>query len=234
MYFLQPKSLLPTTCTGVYEIRDVCSHEDRAFLQAAPEKMNVRCEMDTNGGGWIVIQRRISGGTTNFNQNWTTYEKGFGDLEGEFWFGLRNIHCLTTREEVELRVDMQTTAGVNISWTYQEFQVDGPEDNYRLHVGQGEKKNGPYTFDGINNAESNNQSFSTYDRDNDGSGNHCAKNLRGGWWYRSCTHALLNSPHGPLPLLRLYTGPVSRHVQLSNVEMKVRPKTCTPTTEQCD
>ena len=226
MYFLQPKSLLPTICTGVYEIRDVCSHEDRAFLQVAPEKMNARCEMDTNGGGWIVIQRRISGGTTNFTQNWVAYENGFGNLEGEFWYGLRNIHCLTTREEVELRIDLQSTHGVNSSWTYQVFRVDGPENNYRLHIDQGEKTLGPYTFDAIDNTHSDNRPFTTYDRDNDGNGGNCAQTNEGGWWYHNCAHAYPNSPHGPK--LRWYS------IQQSNVEMKIRPKTCTPATEQCD
>ena len=34
------------------------------------------------------------------------YVNGFGDLEGEFWYGLENIHCLTTQEDVELRIEL--------------------------------------------------------------------------------------------------------------------------------
>ena len=30
----------------------------------------------------------------------------FGDLEGEFWYRLKNIHHLTARDQVELRIDM--------------------------------------------------------------------------------------------------------------------------------
>ena len=179
--------------------------------------------MDIDGGGWLVIQRRVSGGTVNFTRNWEAYEQGFGDLEGEFWFGLRNIHCLTTREEVELRIDMQFTDGRYFNWTYQEFQVDGPEDNYRLHIGQGEGTTG--ITDAM--AYHNNQAFSTYDRDNDDhSSLNCALNLKGGWWYKSCHHTSPNSPHGG----NFYWVPR----RLSDVEMKIRPKTCTPAAEQCD
>ena len=127
--------------------------------------------MDTDGGGWIVIQRRINGGKINFTRNWEAYELGFGDLEGEFWFGLRKYHCLTTREEVELRIDLRNITGTNVTWTYQEFQVDGPEDNYRLHIGQGVG-----TLGSIYTVDNNNRVFSTYDRDNEWN---CGKSQRG-------------------------------------------------------
>ena len=180
--------------------------------------------MDIDDGGWLVIQRRVSGGTVNFTRNWDGYEQGFGDLEGEFWFGLRNIHCLTTREEVVLRIDIQGTDGSYFNWTYQEFRVDGPEDNYRLHIGQGEGTTG--TTDAM--AYHNNYPFSTYDRDNDAWSRNCALDLKGGWWLNSCYSTSPNSPHGNNHFI--WTSS-----RLSNVEMKVRPKTCTPTaTKQCD
>jgi len=93
--------------------------------------------METDGGGWIVIQRRVPNGTVNFYRGWKDYEEGFGSLDGEFWYGLRNIHCLTSREDVELRIDMKYENGRNLTWTYQLFQVAGPEDKYRLQIGPG-------------------------------------------------------------------------------------------------
>ena len=53
-----------------------------------------------------MIQRRLPNGTVNFTRNWADYENGFGDLNGEFWYGLRNIHALTTENNVELHIDM--------------------------------------------------------------------------------------------------------------------------------
>ena len=62
----------------------------------------MRCDMETDGGGWIVIQRRVAQGTVNFYRNWEDYENGFGDLDTEFWIGLGNIYELTNNEEVDL------------------------------------------------------------------------------------------------------------------------------------
>ena len=38
----------------------------------------VYCDMTTDGGGWIVIQRNKNNSLVNFNKNWVDYEK---DLE---------------------------------------------------------------------------------------------------------------------------------------------------------
>ena len=43
----------------------------------------------------MVIQKRLPGGNVNFTRNWADYENGFGDLSGEFWYGLKKIHQTT-------------------------------------------------------------------------------------------------------------------------------------------
>ena len=77
-----------------------------------------------------MIQRRVPNGTVNFTRGWKHYEEGFGDLDSEFWYGLRNIHCLTTRESVELRIDLQDDQENKVTWVYQQFSVDGPHQKY--------------------------------------------------------------------------------------------------------
>ena len=45
------------------------------------------CDAYNDGGGWLVVQRRKDG-SVSFDRGWIEYEEGFGDLNGEFWYGL--------------------------------------------------------------------------------------------------------------------------------------------------
>ncbi|XP_076105750.1 ryncolin-1-like [Mytilus galloprovincialis] len=77
---------------ALYPLRD-CSDLPRRFGSGvyrihptASTKFKVYCEMETDDGGWTVIQSRLDG-STNFYKGWTAYEDGFGNLEHEFWLG---------------------------------------------------------------------------------------------------------------------------------------------------
>lgn len=93
--------------------------------------------MKSNNGGWTVIFRRhaLVRPRVNFNKNWNDYENGFGDLETEFWYGLKEMHCLA-QENVEMRIDLTFTDHTSIYWTYRQFIIDGADENYKLHIGQ--------------------------------------------------------------------------------------------------
>ena len=213
-----------TEQSAIFEVTNVCN----IAPFAAADKMRVRCDMDTDGGGWMVIQRRVANGTENFTRPWKDYEEGFGSLDGEFWYGLRNIHCLTSREDVELRIDMKYENGTDLTWTYQLFQIAGLEDKYRLQIGSGVGR-------GHDAMEYHNGSqFTTYDQENDkNGGRNCAAFYKGGWWYHSCYHSNLNGPHAQPPASeggdsqsRLLWGDGIRNLYVPYTEMKIRPKTC--------
>ena len=58
---------------------------------------DVYCDMGGDGGGWIVIQRNRKNSQLNFNKNWKEYEDGFGDLNEDFWAGLKLMNTLDTK-----------------------------------------------------------------------------------------------------------------------------------------
>ena len=219
------KGSISSSRNWLYEIRDPCS-ENNIFNHGS---IHVRCDMETDCGGWIVIQRRdASLGTVNFTRNWEDYENGFGDIDGEFWIGLRNIHELTNEHDVELQISVWNDIETSITWNYPTFIVAGFEQKYQLTVSGG---TGDGDYDAF--AYHNGSYFTTYDRDNDNYPGNCGYRLQAGWWYNRCTNANLNGRHeiSGLPgthsngqRLYWYSG---RHVFSTNSEMKIRSKTCT-------
>ena len=229
MLLLQIKNVAPWSTTGTYQVATICENNN-AFTTV---KHYGRCDMTSDGGKWMVIQRRING-SVDFYLDWTDYVNGFGDLEGEFWYGLENIHCLTTREDVELRIELGNGTVPSIVWTYQLFKVGGADTNYRLTIGQGTGVGG--TFDAM--ADHNGASYTTRDRDHDTwSDANCAKVYGGAWWHKSCFSANLNGKyvlHTPedysgsyvLSASRLSWSDGSDFQHYTKVQMKIRPKRC--------
>ena len=232
MLLLQIKNVAPWSITGTYEVANIHENTNHAFTTVSV-KNYARCDMTSDGGKWTVIQRRING-SVDFYLNWNDYVNGFGDLGGEFWYGLESIHRLTTREDVELRIELGNGTVPSIVWTYQLFKVAGAVSNYRLTIGQASGEGG--TSDAM--AYHNGASFSTRDRDHDTSGTqNCAKVYGGAWWYKACYNSNLNGKyvfHTPED----YSGPYTpganrlcwidsgRCLYYNKVQMKIRPKRC--------
>ena len=171
------------------------------------------CDMTTDGGGWIVIQRNKKDSLVDFNKNWVDYEKGFGNLTSEFWYGLAAMHCLTQRGQWEMRVDYQLSTKTWSYYHYNQFSVGSASEEYPLTVGG---------FTGVGTDWFNEQSrphngmkFSTPDNDNDKfSSTNCAAKYKTGWWHNNCYHLNIN------------TQPPNIHGNALIVEMKIRPKDC--------
>ncbi|XP_074871470.1 ficolin-1-like [Carettochelys insculpta] len=148
--------------------------------------MTVLCDMDTDGGGWIVFQRRVDG-SINFFREWNSYKRGFGNQLSEFWLGNDNIHLLTSLGTNELRVDLQDFDNVYQFAKYRSFKIAGETEKYKLILG---------AFVGGTAGDSltlhNNMPFTTRDRDSDQSSGNCAVIFKGAWWYQDCHWANLN------------------------------------------
>ena len=143
--------------------------------------VRVFCDMETDGGKWTVFQRRDdTKPRQDFNLGWDNYKQGFGELTGEFWWGLNYLWQMTSVQDrrYQLRIDLGYSDGSKGYVVYQGFRISPEEDGFRLSISN-------YTGDaGDSLRVSVDSMFTTTDRDQDDwhDGN-CADRHKGGWWY---------------------------------------------------
>ncbi|XP_076610714.1 tenascin-like [Chaetodon auriga] len=180
----------------------------------------VYCDMETDGGGWTVFQRRKDG-SVDFFRGWKEYVKGFGDLSGEFWLGLDSLHNLTTMARMSLRIDLRDKDEAVFA-KYSTFEV--AKRNYKLTVG------GYSGTAGDSLSYHNNRVFSTKDRDPAPFITRCAMSYRGGWWYKNCHEANLNGLYGIDVKHQgvIWTTWKGKEFSIPFTEMKMRPAAFSP------
>jgi len=180
----------------------------------------LRCTV-IQGGGWLVVQRRQDG-SVDFNRTWVEYENGFGKLTGEFWYGLKALHYLTSRNSYEMRMDIKLTNDTKLFLQYSTFKVYSAEDKYRLY------NSGFHgtTTDPLDNHHG--VYFTTTDNDNEKHNNSNCTLIDGpnaplgGWWYNGCYKI---APNG------FYDNGVAIYLndqwhQVPFIEIKIRPPKC--------
>ena len=58
--------------------------------------------------GWILMQRKVTGGAVSFNQLWIEYRDGFGSSTSDnYWLGLDKVHRLQQFGNVRLRIEVE-------------------------------------------------------------------------------------------------------------------------------
>ncbi|KAK0065181.1 BpsFReD22.1 [Biomphalaria pfeifferi] len=148
------------------------------------------CDTKTDGGGWIIFQRRING-KVDFYRDWKEYRDGFGDYNiGEFYLGNENIFSLTCTGQYDLRIDLELNRKKYFA-LYKDFNVLSKTEKYKLKIGK-------YSGNaGDSLSRHNNMYFSTFDRENDVQDNlNCAEDRSGAWWYADCHDSNLNGQWG--------------------------------------
>ncbi|XP_035204362.1 techylectin-like protein [Stegodyphus dumicola] len=154
------------------------------------KSLEVYCDMTTDGGGWVVIQRRGNFLRPNdyFYKDWQSYKNGFGDIERDFWLGNDNIFALTNQGLYSIRFDLTDVEGSKRYALYDTFWIDDEDHKYTLHIAD-------YSGDAGDSitVQHNNQKFSTKDQKNDNNKDQsCAQEFKGAWWYNACHDSNLN------------------------------------------
>nr|XP_039261947.1 fibrinogen C domain-containing protein 1-like [Styela clava] len=192
----------------------------KIYPESGVKPVEVYCDLETDGGGWIVFQRRMDG-TEDFYRGWDDYVNGFGEKDKEMWLGLETIHQLTKNGSYELRVDLEDFVGNTSYAKFGAFSIASASDNYRLIVGEYNGTAGdsltPHT----------NMQFSTKDSDNDRwccSGS-CAQMYKGAWWYRTCYYSNLNGIYYQNGDRSVTWNSFKNGKSLKFTEMKFREKT---------
>ena len=149
--------------------------------------MDVRCNMGIDDGGWMTLQRRFNGSLLFHNRTWEGYKKGFGKIQGEFWFGLDLMHEMTSSGEYFFLAVAETFQGKRGISKYGHFEIENEENFYKLHFNETllEGIHSLYNKNAKHNA--NGMKFTTADHDNDNDDKNCAKQKeRGAFWFNDC------------------------------------------------
>ncbi|XP_070830789.1 angiopoietin-related protein 3-like [Chaetodon trifascialis] len=180
---------LPSDCSELFNRGERVSGV-YAIKPSETEPFMAYCDMNKDHGTTVIQRRRD--GSVNFDQTWDKYENGFGDLQGEFWLGLRKIHSLCAKGNSVLHIQLEDWKQGRRFIEYR-YYLNGPESNYTIHLMHlsGDLPDPMRNHTGM--------MFSTKDRDNDNhQGSNCAHNYTGGWWFSACGDTNLNGRYFPV------------------------------------
>ncbi|XP_068508852.1 tenascin isoform X3 [Syngnathus scovelli] len=179
----------PKDCAELFQNGENTSGVYAIYVAGVESQLiQVYCDMETDGGGWLVFLRRQNG-RLEFFRNWKNYTAGFGNMNDEFWLGLGNLHKITSAGQYVLRVDLRD-AGDTAYAQYDKFSIAEPRTRYKLYIG---------TYSGTagdSMTYHQGRPFSTLDNDNDIAVTNCALSYKGAFWYKNCHRVNLMGKYG--------------------------------------
>ncbi|XP_012733467.2 angiopoietin-2a [Fundulus heteroclitus] len=179
----------PTTymdCAAIYKSGNIKSGVYTLTIPNTTTEVKAFCDMETEGGGWTVLQKRFEG-RVDFHRTWQEYKKGFGEPAGEYWLGNEFVSTLTNQQTYKLRIQLSDWEGNAAFSQYDQFSLDGEAQNYRIHL-----KGYSGTAGKISSIGQPGSDFSTKDADNDKCVCKCSQLTTGGWWFDACGPSNLN------------------------------------------
>ena len=134
-------------------------------------------------------------GSVDFNRGWNDYERGFGNISGEYWLGLAFLHQLLQLNGAnELRIELKDYSGNSAYAKYSSFNVGDSSSKYSLSdSGYSGTAGDALAASGSPDGNVNGMKFSTKDQDNDKHvSTNCASYYGGRWWFNVCHRSFLN------------------------------------------
>ena len=125
------------SCKGLMEAGYRTSGVYKIYPDGFCNGLQVYCDMDNDGGGWIVFQRREDG-SVDFYRDWSQYKSGFGSLSGEHWLGNDNFEGLTSDKSHgtwDLRIDLTDWSDDRAFAKYTDFHMTYGEYNVSSSAG---------------------------------------------------------------------------------------------------
>nr|XP_014089353.1 fibrinogen-like protein A [Bactrocera oleae] len=198
-----------TSKSGVYKIQ---------IPQLNLNSVDVYCDEDTDGGGWLVVQRRVSN-AVDFFIGWNYYKLGFGDINENYWIGLEKLHTLTSSCEQELYIKLKKDTGDVYYAKYSKFLIGSESEEFSL------KELGTYSGTAGDSLTYHlGMKFTTLDRDNDEDPDrNCAQKFKGCWWFKFCYYSHLNGNFNAIHRYGINWHGIEKELPLRYSVMMIRP-----------
>ena len=220
-----PKDCYDLKCLGISTGKDG-PHTIYPGTADLPQ-LQVSCDQETDGGGWIIYQRRLDG-SVNFTRNWHDYKHGFGIIGNdtkEMWLGNENVYQLLQAygsTECELRYEAHSFDG-DVCWAKcYPFQMSNEAKGYTLSWKTVDESKKGLTRDLSFERDTR---FTTFDKV--GNSRMCLDQKKGGWWYRRCGFVFFNGVYIPAKkrnLTSIYWDSCNDVITLQTSCMMFRPK----------
>ncbi|NWY76115.1 FGL1L protein, partial [Erithacus rubecula] len=152
----------------------------------------VYCEMSRDDGGWTVIQRNHRDTPVSWDESWSTYKHGFGNVHTEFWLGTEYMHQITRQKVYQVRFVIWDAANNMKFADYNLFSLGDESQGYQLRLGAHSGTAEDAMASKGTTTMHDNMKFSAKDRDQDTSSGNCASSSGGAWWYSACYSVRLN------------------------------------------
>ena len=163
--------------------------------------VHVACDQDTDGGGWMIYQRRHwpNGTHVKFDNAWHAYKVGFGELGdnlSDMWMGNENAFLMLQayaryRHQCELRIEMLRENGESMLATMQNFQLKPEVHHYEWNW----NSNSEVTTDATMTRALQHHRQKVFWTIGYTSSTRC-RQFASGWWYigRRCAELAINGP----------------------------------------